>query len=163
MNDYLNEFLESAGKTDEVNKIDKKIDYNNERLLDLEKEKTIFKNNILAAENELNNLEGDSNNGKDYSIKKNIIDTENMLDDIENQILQKNRDIHDLNEKKDEIIKKCLMKLHSEMKNDHKKVNEDHDKYVDLYTKAREERHNIERKMVYLKSLVYKNYKVRLV
>ncbi|MBI5680556.1 MAG: hypothetical protein HZC47_06680 [Methanobacterium sp.] len=163
MNDYLNEFLESAGKTDEINKIDQKIEFNKNKLMDLEKEKIIFNNNILAAEKELINLEEDSNNGKDSSIKKNIADTENMLDDLENQISQKNDDINELNEEKDEIIKKCLMKLHSEMKNNHKKVNEDHDKYVDLYTKAREERHNIERKMVYLKSLVYKNYKLRLV
>jgi hypothetical protein len=163
MNDYLNEFLESAGKTDEVNKMDKKIGYNKDKLMALENEKIIFKTNILAAENELSNLEGNSNNGKSYSIKKNITDIENMLDDLENQISQKNSDIDELNKKKDEIIKKCLMKLHSEMKNNHKKVNEDHDKYVDLYTQAREERHNIERKMVYLKSLVYKNYKLRLV
>lgn len=162
MNDYLNEFLESAGKTDEVNKMDKRIDHNKDKLMVLEKEKIIFKNNILAAENELSNLE-DPNNGKSFSIKKNINDIENMLDDLENQISQKNNDINELNEEKDEIIKKCLMKLHSEMKNDHKKVNEDHDKYVELYTQAREERHNIERKMVYLKSLVYKNYKLRLV
>ena len=50
-----------------------------------------------------------------------------------------------------------------QMKKDYQKVNENHDKYVELYTQAREERHLIERKMMNLKSLVYKNYKVRLV
>ncbi|MGF7118825.1 hypothetical protein [Methanobacterium oryzae] len=55
------------------------------------------------------------------------------------------------------------MKLHSKLKKDHQKVNTDHDKYVELYTKAREERHILERKMMNLKSIVYKNYKIRLV
>lgn len=55
------------------------------------------------------------------------------------------------------------MKLHADMKKNHRQVNEDHDKYVDLYTRAREERYNIERKMMNLKVLIYKSYKIRLV
>jgi len=55
------------------------------------------------------------------------------------------------------------MKLHAEMKKNHRQVNKDHDKYVELYTKAREERYSIERKMRNLKVFVYKNYKIRLV
>ena len=54
------------------------------------------------------------------------------------------------------------MKLHADMKKSHRKVTEDHDKYVELYTQAREERYSIERKMRNLKVLVYKNYKIRL-
>ena len=54
------------------------------------------------------------------------------------------------------------MKLHADMKKNHRKVIEDHDKYVDLYTQAREEKYSIERKMRNLKVLVYKNYKIRL-
>ena len=55
------------------------------------------------------------------------------------------------------------MKLNYDIKKHHKKVNEDHDKYVELYTKAREERHILERKMMNIKSIVYKNFKVRLI
>ncbi|MDI6724573.1 MAG: hypothetical protein QMD61_07995 [Methanobacterium sp.] len=55
------------------------------------------------------------------------------------------------------------MKLHSDIKKHHQKVNEDHDRYVELYTKAREERHVLERKMMNIKSIVYKNFKVRLI
>jgi hypothetical protein len=88
---------------------------------------------------------------------------ENKLRALEDQISTKNIDINDLTEEKNMIIKKCLMNLHTQMKKDYQKVNENHDKYVELYTQAREERHVIERKMMNIKSLVYKNYKVRLV
>lgn len=71
--------------------------------------------------------------------------------------------IIDLEDEKDELIRKCLMKLHIEIKKHQKKVDEDHDRYVELYTQAREERHVLERKMMNLKSIVYKNYKVRLI
>ena len=77
-------------------------------------------------------------------------------------ISEKNESITELTHEKDDLIKKCLMKLHADMKKNHRKVIEDHDKYVDLYTQAREERYSIERKMRYLKVLVYKNYKIRL-
>ena len=69
----------------------------------------------------------------------------------------------ELTEEKEEVIKKCLMNLHTQMKKNYEKVNNDHDRYVELYTQAREERYVIERKMMNLKALVYKNYKLRLV
>ncbi len=77
-------------------------------------------------------------------------------------ISEKNENITELNREKDDLIRKCLMKLHADMKKSHRKVTEDHDKYVELYTQAREERFSIERKMRNLKVLVYKNYKMRL-
>ena len=77
-------------------------------------------------------------------------------------ISEKNETITNLTREKEDIIKKCLMKLHADMKKNYRKVAEDHDKYVELYTKAREEQHSIERKMRNLKVLVYKNYKIRL-
>ena len=55
------------------------------------------------------------------------------------------------------------MDLHTQMKKDYLKKNEEHDKYVDLYTQAREEKSAIERKIIDLKFLVYKNYNLRLV
>ena len=81
---------------------------------------------------------------------------------ITTQISEKNESLSELTHKKDDLIKKCLMKLHADMKKNYRQVSEDHDKYVELYTKAREERHSIERKMRNLKVLVYKNYKIRL-
>jgi hypothetical protein len=81
---------------------------------------------------------------------------------IKTKISEKNEIIADLNHEKEDLIRKCLMKLHADMKKNYRQITEDHDKYVDLYTKAREERHSIERKMRNLKVLVYKNYQIRL-
>jgi hypothetical protein len=82
---------------------------------------------------------------------------------LEIQISDKNKDLNSLIEERDKISKHCLMNLHTKMKKDYQKVNEDHEKYVDLYTQAREEKSAIERKMINLKFLVYKNYNVRLI
>ncbi len=141
---------------DEVNEIDEKIAINKGKLTDLEDKKAILVKKIVSLKEELEN-------GNDSSVKKNVETEENKLNTLEDQISNKNADIKKLVEEKDMIIKKCLMNLHSKMKKDYQKVNENHEKYVELYTQAREERHLIERKMMNLKSLVYKNYKVRLV
>jgi chromosome segregation ATPase len=141
---------------DEINKIDEKIAINKGKLNDLEDKKGILVKKIASLKEELEN-------GNASSVKKNIKTEENKLNTLQDQISDKNADIKELVEEKDMIIKKCLMNLHSKMKKDYQKVNENHDKYVELYTQAREERHVIERKMMNLKSLVYKNYKVRLV
>jgi len=143
----------------------------------------------LSLQNELENLNNkNSKNSQDiFNLKNNIKDIdgnkatnkklqnkikneETLLKQletdykiVENQINDINGNLHNLNYEKDELIKKCLMKLHSDIKKHHKKVNEDHDKYVKLYTQAREERHVLERKMMNLKNIVYKNYKVRLI
>jgi DNA repair exonuclease SbcCD ATPase subunit len=141
---------------DEINKIDEKIAINKGKLNGLEDKKAILVKKIASLKEELEN-------GNASSVKKNIETEENKLNTLQDQISDKNADINELVEKKDMIIKKCLMNLHSKMKKDYQKVNENHDRYVELYTQAREERHVIERKMMNLKSLVYKNYKVRLV
>jgi chromosome segregation ATPase len=141
---------------DEINKIDEKIAINKGKLNDLEDKKGILVKKIASLKEELEN-------GNASSVKKNIKTEENKLNTLQDQISDKNADIKELVEEKDMIIKKCLMNLHSKMKKDYQKVNENHDRYVELYTQAREERHVIERKMMNLKSLVYKNYKVRLV
>jgi chromosome segregation ATPase len=141
---------------DEIDKIDEKIAINKGKLNDLEDKKGILVKKIASLKEELEN-------GNASSVKKNIKTEENKLNTLQDQISDKNADIKELVEEKDMIIKKCLMNLHSKMKKDYQKVNENHDKYVELYTQAREERHVIERKMMNLKSLVYKNYKVRLV
>lgn len=141
---------------DEVNEIDEKIAINKGKLTDLEDKKAILVKKIVSLKEELEN-------GNDSSVKKNVETEENKLNTLEDQISNKNADIKELFEEKDMIIKKCLMNLHSKMKKDYQKVNENHERYVELYTQAREERHLIERKMMNLKSLVYKNYKVRLV
>lgn len=113
----------------------------------------------------IDNLKKELENPKNnpVSTKKTLDTTKNKLNTLKDQISDKSAHINKLSEEKDNIIKKCLTNLHAQMKKDYKKVNESHDRYVKLYTQAREERHMIERKMLNLKSLVYKNYKVRLI
>ena len=151
----------------EVKKIDKKIDNYRNELVDLDNKKTINTNDIVNSENELGELkEKFTNNIDNLTIKeakKKLNNLEKRHITLKKQISEKNENIIDLTHEKDELIKKCLMNLHAKMKKNHRQVNKDHDKYVELYTKAREERHSLERKMMNLKVLVYKNYKIRLV
>lgn len=53
--------------------------------------------------------------------------------------------------------------LHSSLKKEHQKADKEHARYVELYTKERAKKHEIERKMMNLKMMVYHNYGLRLV
>lgn len=142
--------------------MDNKISGYQRELENLENRISVTKNEMLDLNKNMGNK--DKNGSKkeiEEGIKLNDLKKQCTL--LESQISEKNGCITNLKDEKDELIKKCLMKLHSDMKKDHQKVNEDHDRYVELYTKAREERHVLERKMMNLKSIVYKNYKLRLV
>ncbi len=167
LNELISGFLESAGKNEELKNMDNKLSDYQRDLETLENKRSIYENKMLKLNK---NLEDLKENPDQIDSKKKIEEEEIKLKDLkkqstklESQISEKNEYITNLNDEKEELIKKCLMKLHSEMKKNHQKVNEDHDRYVDLYTKARAERHVLERKMMNLKSIVYKNYKVRLV
>lgn len=156
---------------EEIKNINKKIADCQNELNSLENKDVLNKNSIVAAEDKLKNLkENFTEDVGDSTLKKNIKTAETELNSLEEhhiaiktQISEKSDDINELDHKKDELIRRCLMKLHADMKKKYRKVSEDHDRYVDLYTKAREEQHSIERKMRNLKVLVYKNYKIRLV
>ncbi|MGZ7043819.1 MAG: coiled-coil domain-containing protein [Methanobacterium sp.] len=144
---------------EEIKEFDKKIDLEQNNLTDMESKKNDLNKKIADLNNELKSCEPSNNS----SIKKSLKVQKEKLDDLEIQISNKNEDINSLIEEKNTIIKKCLMNLHAKIKKDYQKVNEDHDKYVDLYTQAREDKHVIERNIMNLKFLVYKNYNVRLV
>jgi len=167
LNEELNEFLEGAGKKVELNTIDTKIYDLNTELKNQENKKTTYKNSIVSSKIKINDLKRKKGSIKLLNyIKKEeskLTGLENDYELVEKQIQKTIGNINDLEFKKDELTKKCLMKLHSDIKKHHQKVNEAHDIYVELYTKAREERHVLERKMMNLKSIVYKNYKVRLI
>lgn len=92
-----------------------------------------------------------------------IKDQREKLNHLESQISHKSKDINSLIAKRDEFIKSCLMDLHARKKKEYQKVNEDHERYIELYTQAREEKHVIERELINLKFLVHKNYNVRLI
>jgi len=55
------------------------------------------------------------------------------------------------------------MLLHSSLKKEHQEADKQHARYVELYTQERAKKHEIERKMMNLKMMVYKNYGLRLV
>ncbi len=138
------------------------------QLEDLESKKAKYHRDITNLKANIETLKekkgSDKKSVEDIKKKeKKLNQLVNEYEQLEVSIDKKISDITCLKDKKNELIKKCLMKLHSDMKKHHQKVNEDHDRYVELYTKAREERHVLERKMMNLKSIVYKNYKVRLV
>jgi hypothetical protein len=161
--------LESAGKTEEIKRIDEQITIYQNELNNLENKDTITTNNITNTEEELKHLKENLKENNSSSSLKDIESVETKLNDLETDhaklktmISEKNETITNLTHEKEDIIKKCLMKLHADMKKNYRQVAEDHDKYVELYTKAREEQHSIERKMRNLKVLVYKNYKIRL-
>ncbi len=69
----------------------------------------------------------------------------------------------ELQTERDELVKKSLMILHSTMKKEHQKADEEHARYVELYTQERAKKHDLERKMMNLKMMVYKSYGLRLI
>ncbi len=94
----------------------------------------------------------------------------NELEKIGEQITEINISISEktitrdeLQTQRDELVKKSLMLLHSSLKKDHQRADKEHARYVELYTKERAKKHEIERKMMNLKMMVYQNYGVRLV
>lgn len=137
----------------------------------LEDKEILSKQSLSYAEKELEKLKVKSNNNpNEPQLKDEIKNAESKIHYIEKnqatlkaKISKENKIIDDLQKKKDELIKKSLIKLHAKIKKDRNKLNEDHDKYVKLYQKAREERHILESKMMNLRLLIYKNYKVRLI
>lgn len=94
---------------------------------------------------------------------KGLKDLKRDLEALDIQISQKNDLIDDLTKERDERIKKILMQLHSKIKKDHARADKEHARYVKLYNKEREKKHDLERKMMNLKMMVYKDYGIRLI
>ncbi len=89
-----------------------------------------------------------------------LLNTVSLLD---NEISEKNLAKDEIQTERDELVKKSLMILHSTMKKEHQKADEQHARYVELYTQERAKKHDLERKMMNLKMMVYKNYGLRLI
>jgi hypothetical protein len=79
------------------------------------------------------------------------------------QISEKTVTLEELQSERDELVKKSLMMLHSTLKKEHQRADKEHARYVELYTQERAKKHEIERKMMNLKMMVYQNYGLRLV
>lgn len=132
----------------------------------LESERLDYQEKISELEVKTNKFnEKDSKNSGvnieklDVEHKKLLVDLNNVNKDIDEKNLLKS----ELQNKRDELVKKSLIILHSTMKKEYQKADKDHARYVELYTKERAKKHDIERKMITLKMMVYKNYGLRLI
>ncbi len=85
------------------------------------------------------------------------------MSDLDIKISEKTVTLKELQTERDEVVKKSLMMLHSSLKKEHQRADKEHARYVELYTKERAKKHEIERKMMNLKMMVYHNYGLRLV
>jgi len=135
----------------------------------LESERTGSQLKVSKAEDKLLELKEKlpgSNNGVEIKIEKGNSELKKLLDSVsllDNKISEKNLAKNEIQTERDELVKKSLMILHSTMKKEHQKADEEHARYVELYTQERAKKHDLERKMMNLKMMVYKNYGLRLI
>ncbi len=135
----------------------------------LESERTGSQLKVSKAEDKLLELKEKlpgSNNGVEIKIEKGNSELKKLLDSVsllDNKISEKNLAKNEIQTERDELVKKSLMILHSTMKKDHQKADEEHARYVELYTQERAKKHDLERKMMNLKMMVYKTYGLRLI
>jgi hypothetical protein len=134
----------------------------------LESERTNSQLRVAKAENTLMELKESlpSSNGVELKIEKCDTELKELLENIallDNKITEKSSAKDDIQLERDELVKKSLMILHSTMKKEHQKADKEHARYVELYTKERAKKHDLERKMMNLKMMVYKSYGLRLI
>jgi hypothetical protein len=124
--------------------------------------------NISSTEEKLQELREKlpSNNGVESAIEKSDKELKKHLEalsKLDNKISQKTLAKDELQSERDELVKKSLMILHSTMKKEHQQADKEHARYVELYTQERAKKHDLERKMMNLKMMVYKSYGLRLI
>jgi hypothetical protein len=135
----------------------------------LESERTDSQLKVSKAEDKLMELKEKlpgSNNGVEIKIEKGNSELKKLLNSVsllDNKISEKTSAKDEIQTERDELVKKSLMILHSTMKKEHQKADEQHAHYVELYTQERAKKHDLERKMMNLKMMVYKNYGLRLI
>lgn len=161
----INDFLEASGKIEEIHNFNEKItNYENE-LATLETIRVSSQLKVSEAEDKLQELKG-SNNGVENKIEKENKELKQLLgslSELETNISEKTSAKDELQTERDELVKKSLMILHSTMKKEHQKADKEHARYVELYTQERAKKHDLERKMMNLKMMVYKDYGLRLI
>ncbi|MDI6643980.1 MAG: hypothetical protein QME14_02895 [Methanobacteriaceae archaeon] len=114
------------------------------------KEKLLEKEDDAELEKLLKNLEIE------------ISELKQNKEDVENQIVEKEKEIETTKKEKEEIIKKSLIKLHEDLKRDYKDADEDKAKYMELYREMKDKMSILDKKIMYLKLIVSKNYDLRL-
>ena len=165
----LNDFLEASGKIKEITNFDEKIIIYENELNALESERTDSKLEVSKVEDKLIDLNeklSGSNNGVALKIEKSNVELKKLMDclsELDDKISEKTIAKEQTTTDRDELVKKSLMILHSTMKKEHQKADEEHARYVELYTQERAKKHDLERKMMNLKMMVYKSYGLRLI
>jgi chromosome segregation ATPase len=135
----------------------------------LKSERTDSQLKVSKAEDKLKELKEElpgSNNGVEIKIEKGNSELKKLLNSVsllDNKISEKTIAKDEIQAERDELVKKSLMILHSTMKKEYQKADEEHARYVELYTQERAKKHDLERKMMNLKMMVYKTYGLRLI
>lgn len=167
----IDDFLKNTEHIEEIEVFDKKINKYETELTSLKDEELVSKKYVFSAEDELTKLEEEiqknqGNNGFEEQIaseKEKIHELETGLSALENRISEKDAVISHLKTEKEELIRKSLLNLHSHIKKEYKKVDAEHKKYLELCNQTKEKRYGLERELLSLKMLVYREYKLRLI
>ena len=167
----MDDFLKNTENIDEIKVFDKKINEYEIELTSLKDEELISKKYVFSAENEITKLEEEiqknqGNNGFEEKVKtekEKIHELETSLSALENRISEKDSAISHLKMEKEELIKNSLLNLHSHIKKEYKKIDAEHKKYLELCNQTKEKRYGLERELLSLKMLVYRQYKLRLI
>ncbi len=167
----MDDFLKNTENIEEIKVFDKKINEYELELTSLKDEEVISKKYVFNAENEITKLEEEiqknqENNGFEEKVKTEkakIHELETSLSALENRISEKDSAISHLKMEKEELIKNSLLNLHSHIKKEYKKIDAEHKKYLELCNQTKEKRYSLERELLSLKMLVYRQYKLRLI
>jgi len=96
------------------------------------------------------------------SMETEIDELKRNKEDVEKRIVQKKDEIDTANKEKDEIVKKSLIKLHENLKREYKDADSDRAKYMEMYREMKDKMSALDKKIMYLKLMVSKNYDLRL-
>ncbi|GAB4307259.1 MAG: hypothetical protein Kow0019_02820 [Methanobacteriaceae archaeon] len=166
----LDEFLEDAGVLEQVITIENSVNKFEEELSALNSLKVKHDDKVLNTANEILKLkekllEKEDDAKLEKLLKKleiEISELKQNKEDVENQIVEKEKEINRINQKKEEIIKKSLIKLHEDLKRDYKEADKDKAKYMEMYREMKDKMSVLDKKIMYLKLIVSKNYDLRL-
>lgn len=166
----LDEFLEDAGVLEKVKNIENSINIFEEELDKLKSIKVKHDDGVLNTADKILKLkEKLLEKENDLEMKKLLKNLEIEIgelkqnkEDVEKQILEKQKELDLTNKEKDEIIKKSLIKLHEDLKRDYKDADSDRAKYMEMYREMKDKMSVLDKKIMYLKLVVSKNYDLRL-
>ncbi|MGC9517291.1 MAG: hypothetical protein ACP5C3_06310 [Methanomicrobiales archaeon] len=149
--------------------MEKSIKKFEDELSKLESKKVIHDDKVINTAEKIIELKENLLSNDDPEMKKLLKTLEKDVDDLKNidkdfvkEIDLKKEEINSITKQKDEIIKKSLIKLHEDMKREYKQTDLDRAKYMELYRSKKDKMSVLDKKIMYLKLLISKNYDLRL-